>query len=107
MTQLNCQVTVCAHYNSGYCCKQEILIDGENARQKEQTSCESYYPMTASYQDSIECESSDPKQSIQVQCNAQKCYYNQDLICSADHINIGGQHADTRDETLCTTFKTK
>ncbi len=107
MPQLICQVISCAHYNSGYCCKQEILVEGSKARQKQQTSCESFYPMASSYENSVECENSDTKHEVAVQCHAEKCYYNNDLICAADHINIGSQHADTRDETLCTTFKAK
>lgn len=107
MPQLMCQVSSCAHYNSGYCCKQEILVDGSNARQKEQTCCESFYPLAESFQNSIECENSDPQQHVQVQCYAEKCYYNRDMTCAAEHIDIGIHSADTRDETQCTTFKTK
>lgn len=107
MPQLMCEVMSCAHYNSGYCCKQEILVDGVKAKQKDQTSCESYYPMQDSFKASVECEHSDPQRDVEVQCQAEKCYYNHNLMCAADQIKIGGENADTRDETLCATFRVK
>ncbi|MFA9381468.1 MAG: DUF1540 domain-containing protein [Acetanaerobacterium sp.] len=107
MPELICQVLTCAHYNSGCCCKQEIHVDGKNAREQGETCCESYYPMTNSYQNAIECDNSDPKREVGVHCHAQQCYYNQEMLCTADHIDIGGQQADNSTETLCSTFKMK
>jgi hypothetical protein len=36
-----------------------------------------------------------------------KCVYNTDYRCSAEHVDIKGNHAGTSGETLCATFKEK
>lgn len=38
-------------------------------------------------------------------CSAQKCTYNDNMYCSKGEIEVGGDEADTSEETCCASFK--
>ena len=42
MTKLECNVTNCLHNADNCCCKQSIMVDGHDAKKKEQTCCGSF-----------------------------------------------------------------
>ena len=42
MTKLECNVTSCLHNADHCCCKQSIMVDGYDAKEKEQTCCGSF-----------------------------------------------------------------
>ena len=42
MTKLECNVTNCLHNADHCCCKQSIMVDGHDAKEKEQTCCGSF-----------------------------------------------------------------
>ena len=42
MTKLECNVTNCLHNSDHCCCKQSIMVDGHDAKEKEQTCCGSF-----------------------------------------------------------------
>ena len=42
MTKLECNVTNCLHNADNCCCKQAIMVDGHDAKEKEQTCCGSF-----------------------------------------------------------------
>ncbi len=107
MPQLYCEVSTCAHFNDNYCCKEKIQVDGKQAREEEATSCKSFYPVTEGFENSVQCEHSNPQQQIGVHCLAEKCVYNTDQICTADKIDIGGDDAQTHEDTQCSTFRCK
>ena len=107
MPELNCGVSTCTHYNSGYCCKEAILVEGREAKKPAYTNCESYYPESEGCENSIDCENEEPQQVIEVACKAENCVYNGNLECTASHIEIGGSKADSTDETECSTFRCK
>jgi hypothetical protein len=45
--------------------------------------------------------------SIQLQCNAVNCLYNRDRLCSAEEIQVQGDHAMGSRFTFCGTFSSK
>lgn len=39
MTKLDCTVTGCLHNADNRCCKQAIIVDGHNAKDRDETCC--------------------------------------------------------------------
>lgn len=44
MTKLDCTATCCEYNENKVCCKDHVLVSGEDARDSEQTCCESFKP---------------------------------------------------------------
>ncbi len=42
--------------------------------------------------------------STSIGCEAEKCKYNHNLRCVADHIDVKGYDAKSSSETACATF---
>lgn len=103
MTQLKCSVGTCMHNAENYCCKGRIIVEGNSAKQSEHTCCGSFDERSSeSFQNRYET----PDTHLEVECEAAKCVYNQDLYCNADRIGIAGNGAGHSQETQCTTFRT-
>ena len=101
MTKLECCVESCV-YNQDSCCKKDsIQVMGDTAHFASETSCGSFSQrkeMNASSSAGCPCVNTE------VKCEAVKCKYNNDQVCSANHIDITGRHADSLKETECATF---
>lgn len=103
MTKLNCSVTSCMHNEDRRCCLNGIKVEGTTADVSDGTACASFEERrTESYKNSCGCE--QPKQSLVIECMAQKCVYNDDYKCTASHINVAGDGACDCGDTRCATF---
>ena len=40
-------------------------------------------------------------------CSAQSCVYNNGMYCSKGDIKVGGDNAETSEETCCTSFRAR
>lgn len=102
MTSLGCNVSTCGYNEDHCCCRTEIEVMGEKADDKGCTCC-------GSFDSSCDCKNavSDPKDSLYVHCEASNCVYNDNLVCSADRIDIQGSNADNSEQTLCASFVCK
>lgn len=103
MTKLNCSVKNCANNNDNYCCISSIYVGGKQAEQPEYTDCESFVEKDNGFTNLTV----DPNPNVEVGCAAEKCMYNSSHICTADHINVAGEHAHDAEATLCSTFEEK
>jgi len=45
-----------------------------------------------------------PEQRLEVACDAVKCIYNDNHVCSAEHIGIAGNGAKHAKDTECASF---
>lgn len=102
MAELRCGATGCTYNKDMYCCKGDILVGGKNAKEQDETCCESFLPKREdSYTSAIEhaCK------TISIDCEAANCIYNANYKCQAEHVDIKGSHACVRGETCCATFK--
>ena len=104
MSALTCGVCNCTYNKDHCCCKGDIMVGGKHSCDCEDTCCESFHKRSG---DSFTSAVSHPSQQISIDCEAVKCIYNTDYRCSAEHVDIKGNHAGTSGETLCATFREK
>lgn len=103
MTQLDCNVTNCAHNKDNCCCKQEIQVDGASATEARCTCCKSFdTKRDSSYSNAMERSAT---KATDVACQAKNCMYNEDGYCEAGHIGIVGSSASSSDQTECGSFR--
>ena len=102
MTKLECAVTNCLHNSEKRCCKQAIIVDGHEAKEKEETCCGS---VDENREGSFQNVFKTPENRLEIDCEAVKCIYNEDRHCVADHIGIAGDGASKAEHTLCATFQ--
>ena len=88
MAGLTCSVNTCANHNSGYCCRNNIKVEGPSAVMKDQTFCSSFQERMEGAVNST-CGST-PNPHMEIRCSASRCAYNQNGHCSADHVTVSG-----------------
>jgi len=104
MTKLNCSVQSCSYNKERSCCKGDIMVEGKEAMENRATCCGSFRERSSdSYSNSV----MRPSQNIQVDCEAEKCSFNQGCKCVADEIGIAGQNACHCEETECASFQAR
>ncbi|MEI3339440.1 MAG: DUF1540 domain-containing protein [Eubacterium sp.] len=101
MTQLDCTVTSCMYNKDNYCSKGDITVGGSNATTANETCCESFRERGSSMSNTV----GHPSSTIDVDCEATKCVYNEKCKCHAGHIGIGGgSNVCDCKETECASF---
>ena len=106
MAELCCSVENCLYNKEHYCCKGDIFVGGEKARNEEETCCESF-ALRKEGQDAYTSSLEHPSKTISIDCEAVKCMYNSNYKCVAEHVDIQGSSAAESRETACATFKEK
>lgn len=104
MTVLKCYATTCVYNKEQLCSKGNIDVMGENAHLSEDTSCGSFQERNSSspqnnYASGCGCE------TIQIDCKAHNCSYNDNCKCTAAAIQVNGENAKDCRETKCGTFQ--
>ena len=103
MPNLICNVSTCGHNKSNLCCKEGIVVGGENAFTSDKTCCESFTEKTKDFLNSTE----EPKASMNVSCEAKSCTYNELGMCGAEAISIAGGPVSSSAKTECNSFVPK
>ncbi len=103
MTDLGCCVKNCVHNEDNMCCRGEIKIGGKTAKDSCCTCC-------SSFEDRGSCGCSknathNPDSKIEVACDATNCMYNDNMKCSAQHIDVKHSKDLIHGQTECATFK--
>lgn len=104
MTSLKCSVTSCMHNSEHYCCKNVIRVEGEDETTTKHTCCCSF---DHSKGDSFKNSYESPNSELKVECDAVNCMYNDNKLCSANHIDISGSGSKTSNDTACATFRVR
>ena len=104
MTKLDCNVTSCLHNADNCCCKQAIIVDGQDAKDKQETCCGSF---DENRDGAFHNLFKTPETRLEVECDAVKCVYNEDRRCAAERIDIAGDGACECGQTRCATFKAR
>ena len=103
MTILKCSATTCAYNEDMLCSRGEINVMGDSAKSSEETSCASFREKSQgamnSAKNSCGCE------TIQIDCKAHNCTYNEKCKCTAAAIDVAGSGAKVCSETKCDTFE--
>ena len=85
MTILKCSATTCAYNEDMLCSRGEINVMGDSAKSSEETSCGSFREKSQgamnSAKNSCGCE------TIQIDCKAHNCTYNEKCKCTAAAID--------------------
>lgn len=102
MADLKCAAKNCTYNEENYCCKGDIMVGGKHADCSDSTCCESFRERGC---DCFTSSLSHPSKSISIDCEADKCIYNSNYKCVADHVDISGARAKESMETACATFK--
>lgn len=102
MTRLDCNVVHCMYNADKKCSKNTILVEGSEASMPHETCCSSFKEQGSNHSKNAV---GDPKTSLEVQCKATNCTFNQDQKCNADHIGINGVSACVVAETECASFR--
>lgn len=100
MTNLKCSVRNCAYNDDCLCCREDIMIGGQDAGKSSETCCESFRERTESMTNSV--KQGTPETSVG--CHAHNCRFNEDCKCHANEIGIAGSRACCCAETQCASF---
>ena len=101
-TRLSCSAMSCIHNSDHCCCKNEISVDGKDAKDCCETCCATFSKRgEGTFQNSFET----PNNALHIRCEAENCVYNQNKVCQADQIGITGGNANDAAQTACATFK--
>lgn len=103
MPKLNCSVETCMYQKGGRCAAGAIDVENSELTVSE-TMCSTYmcteFPIDKSSHHSTE--------DISVHCVVEDCVHNNNQICNAKTISIGGfQNAVICDSTECESFLIK
>ena len=102
MPELKCTVQTCVHNNQFLCSLDSIKVGGENAKNPQETCCDSFQERRdGSYTNAMK-EASD---CACVDCSATQCMYNENCQCHAGKISVEGGSASDCSGTECATFK--
>lgn len=104
MPELKCSAQTCVYNKQELCSKGDIQVTGDSASTPDQTCCGSFQQRKG---DSMKASCGCGCRSIHVDCQADKCVYNENLKCGAAKIGIAGSDASSSQETMCGTFSCK
>lgn len=106
MTNLKCSVVNCYHNQDKLCCLSSIKVEGAKAEISESTECSSFKEKSKNMSNSCKCaHNGQPNHSLMIECDAEKCMYNENNRCKASDIMVEGPGANVAGETKCATFK--
>lgn len=101
MAVLECNVVTCAHNSDDKCCRGEIKVDGPDAANSASTCCCSYDECGCGCKNETKC----PDRTVEINCSAVNCVYNDSEVCKATLVGMVGHSAKNSKETECATFK--
>lgn len=105
MPVLNCNVTTCYYNKENHCCLEHIRVDGPEAVNAKGTECASFRELAfETSRNECSCTSA-PETRLSVSCEATKCTFNRNHVCSAEHIGIAGNGAKHAAGTCCASFE--
>ena len=102
MPLLSCTARPCMYNDDEYCSKGDIQVTGESANQSDETCCESFQERN---DDSLSSSVGSGCKTIDVDCEACDCTFNEEEKCGADKITITGASACHCEETSCGSFE--
>ena len=104
MADLKCAVENCTYNEQHLCSKGDIMVGGKHACSCGETCCGSFIQRREG-QDAFKSSVLHPSKTISIDCEADKCVYNSNYKCVAEHVDISGVKAKESMETACATFK--
>lgn len=114
--KLKCSAIRCANNVNETCIASSIHVMGSLANTSLETDCDTFLEkgdifstshftnrnLAGEYVQLFSNESVD--MSPDIACDAERCIYNVNRLCSADYVKIDGDKAMSSDQTQCETF---
>ncbi len=103
MAKIACEVTNCSHNKSGECYANCIDIVGSSARENFDTACGAflnklhYSELTNNVLSEGSCDC--------LKCSVETCTYNNNKLCTLEHIQVTGPQAEYHTQTACASFE--
>ena len=107
MSKLTCGAVGCAHNCESLCCKGEICVGGDHARNCADTCCENYAALRdgMAVRNSYTSSISHPSENVNIDCEVASCIYNEHYKCNAERVDISGRGGADKSTTSCQTFR--
>lgn len=106
MTILKCSATKCMYNENELCSRGDIEITGADAHSTDETNCGSFRERSLGSAMNSEAHHCGCEK-INIDCEAQKCTYNDNCKCTASAIDVSGCSTKGCNETKCDTFSCK
>ena len=106
MSEISCTAHTCAYNSDSYCVLNAVRVSGQKAKKSCDTACESFYLRNPGAVNAC-CPEMHLPADNSIECNAEKCMYNQSGRCKAAAVDINGIGADVSSRTECGTFVKK
>lgn len=106
MPCIHCDAVKCVFNTHGGCSRSyvEILAEQNGRKIERATCCESFSDKISALS---ECSSANgsPCSHTDIECDAEKCVYNDERCCAAGNIRIGKAFSDSAGKTMCETYR--
>lgn len=102
MTNLKCDVSYCAHHQSGCCCLDSINVNGANATNSVETACQSFHKEGSFVSNFI--PNGSPTLDTHINCEATNCNFNRGKMCEATNVIINNGGTSDKGHTQCETY---
>ncbi|MGL5972947.1 MAG: DUF1540 domain-containing protein [Oscillospiraceae bacterium] len=103
MTILNCDCKRCINNSNNLCCRPNLYIKGELSSVVTDTFCENFCCKSEGVMTNLVYNSAN--KSLDVNCLAKNCIYNNKTKCEAESIAIQNFDAYDKTQTYCSSFK--
>ena len=100
MSDLACMARACVNNSDGLCCLPAIHVDGETAEKEEGTCCDNFR-----VSDGFLNSAATADKKTDICCTAERCAYNHQQHCCADHVEICTCQRPNGQESMRGTFK--
>lgn len=115
--KLRCSAISCANNVNEFCVARTIHVTGNSAHSSRETDCDTFIEkgdihstshftnrnLTGEFAQLFSGETVE--MSPDIACEAEKCIYNVNRLCSADFVQIHGEEGRASGYTQCETFK--
>lgn len=104
MSQVDCTVKECIYNEATCCCRVGITVEGDNARQEDETYCGNY-----EHRGEHCCKNliQEPSKQTNIKCEVANCKFNDDRVCMAGDIDIKVSDSNMAGQTKCETFEAR
>jgi hypothetical protein len=113
---LSCSAENCVQNINGLCAANKIHVTGKGAMTSGNTACDTFaeksftnavtnmFNMNVAGEVKQIFNKGSIEMSPKIECDALRCSYNSNKVCTANNVQIMGAHANSSIDTQCETF---
>lgn len=110
MPKLRCSASKCLYNQTHFCVRNRIHVQGVQAIEENETQCGTFKLNANNDLDSFKTEFAylnEANEHLSINCDCEKCKYNDNELCQKDVVRISGSSAENRQDTACESFEKK